>query len=1021
MSEFEFRGEPQEEDREEYQGIDNDINNKFSDENPEKEIDNPESVEQLESNESVPDFEIAESLDEENKINFESDKEVESLSEAVSLEAVIEKYGEGDWKKTFDSNSENFVYRYNPDKKIMESVEESGEVTNITERVSNSNEEQYINIHRESLNHFQNNSNELHFIHYTEQTEKGYRLNVTVESLGLNNEIYSQTWTREITEQEFLDLQIPETDNNESISDFDDNEFVYDSETNDSNDDEVYETDTYFTQDHVSATTEVISSKDNVENIEEINNLQEDEVIIDMTEYLDFDDNEFVYDFKTDNNESVYDSETNDGDDEVYKTDTYFTQDHVSATTEVISSKDNVENIEEINNLQEDEVIIDMTEYFETDDNLNEEVFEVEEDVLFQVKENTTEAIEFITEDNKENDIKTINYFNEDKTNEVVIDMTEFFEKDLVNEMTDEVAKNFDIAQTIVEVEKAVINEKNNNIEVFNHVEVETINVIAEKEIVTNNVENKKDDLENIKIFTDTESNLDEVVINIAETWEEEETDVKVATIDKDIEINSVVENEVVIDLPTTLENEITKTNETDFQIVAKTEQKIIDNLEIVTVQNEVGINKIANEEQIKDEMISNIEELMSVDIFAERDLGIEIVNINETETDMKEELDDETEVIKIVNQKEQIIVNTQEVISKNEVENIEEINNLQEDEVIIDMTEYFETDDNLNEEVFEVEEDVLFQVKENTTEAIEFITEDNKENDIKTINYFNEDKTNEVVIDMTEYLDFDNNESVYDSETNDSNDEVYKTDTYFTQDHVSATTEVISSKDNVENIEEINNLQEDEVIIDMTEYLDFDDNEFVYDFKTDDNESISDFDFKTEVKNEVVAQVQEIEIENKDVIIKKQETISDTQKIEVIKEMVGERKIKLNNLAENTINNLNKQINNKTEKQKIEQEDNIQKVTNKVETIIDSFEHLTNKFSHKTKDNKLFNNNLNINLENKLTDDNTIIQDLNFRTTKLNEVLNNTGQGYSNFYIPTDEVFTEKELKRSELNYQTI
>ncbi|NLZ97112.1 MAG: hypothetical protein GX926_03930, partial [Candidatus Magasanikbacteria bacterium] len=386
MSEFEFRGEPQEEDREEYQGIDNDINNKFSDENPEKEIDNPESVEQLESNESVPDFEIAESLDEENKINFESDKEVESLSEAVSLEAVIEKYGEGDWKKTFDSNSENFVYRYNPDKKIMESVEESGEVTNITERVSNSNEEQYINIHRESLNHFQNNSNELHFIHYTEQTEKGYRLNVTVESLGLNNEIYSQTWTREITEQEFLDLQIPETDNNESIYDFDDNEFVYDSETNDSNDDEVYETDTYFTQDHVSATTEVISSKDNVENIEEINNLQEDEVIIDMTEYLDFDDNEFVYDFKTDNNESVYDSETNDGDDEVYKTDTYFTQDHVSATTEVISSKDNVEIIEEINNLQEDEVIIDMTEYFETDDNLNEEVFEVEEDVLFQVK-----------------------------------------------------------------------------------------------------------------------------------------------------------------------------------------------------------------------------------------------------------------------------------------------------------------------------------------------------------------------------------------------------------------------------------------------------------------------------------------------------------------------------------------------------------------------------------------------------------------------------------------------------------
>ena len=51
------------------------IYNKFSDENPEKEIDNPESVEQLESNESVPDFEIAESLDEENKINFESDKE----------------------------------------------------------------------------------------------------------------------------------------------------------------------------------------------------------------------------------------------------------------------------------------------------------------------------------------------------------------------------------------------------------------------------------------------------------------------------------------------------------------------------------------------------------------------------------------------------------------------------------------------------------------------------------------------------------------------------------------------------------------------------------------------------------------------------------------------------------------------------------------------------------------------------------------------------------------------------------
>ena len=68
-----------------------------------------------------------------------------------------------------------------------------------------------------------------------------------------------------------------------------------------------------------------------------------------------------------------------------------------------------------------------------------------------------------------------------------------------------------------------------------------------------------------------------------------------------------------------------------------------------------------------------------------------------------------------------------------------------------------------------------------------------------------------------------------------------------------------------------------------------------------------------------------------------------------------------------------------------------------------------------------MFNNNLNINLENKLTDDNTIIQDLNFRTTKLNEVLNNTGQGYSNFYIPTDEVFTEKELKRSELNYQTF
>ncbi len=962
MSEFEFRGEPQEEDREEYQEIDNDIDNKFSDENPEKEIDNPEYVEQLESNESVPDFEIAESLDEENKINFESDKEVESLSEAVSLEAVIEKYGEGDWKKTFDSNSENFVYRYNPDKKIMESVEESGEIINITERVSNSNEEQYINIHHESLNHFQNSSSELHFIHYTEQTENGYKLNVTVESLGLNNEIYSQTWTREITGQEFLDLQILETDNNES-----------------------------------------------------------------------------VYDFKTDNNESVYDSETNDGDDEVYETDTYFTRDHVSATTEVISSKDNVEIIEEINNLQEDEVIIDMTEYFETDDNLDEEVFEVEEDVFFQVKENTTEAIEFITEDNKENDIKTIDYFNEDKTNEVVIDMTEFFEKDLVNEMTDEVVKNFDIAQTIVEVEKTIINEKNNNIEGSNHVEVETINVIAEKEIVTNNVENKKDDVENIKIFTDIESNSDEVVINIAETWEEDETDVKVATIDKDIEINSVVENEVVIDLPTTLENEITKTNEIDFQIVAKTEQKIIDNLEIVTVQNKVDINKIANEEQIKDEMISNIEELMSVNVFAERDLGIEIVNINETETDMKEEIDDETEVIKIVNQKEQIIVNTQEVISKNEVENIEMATTFKEDEVIIDMTEFFEIDDNLDEEVFEVEEDVFFQVKENTTEAIEFITEDNKKNDIKTIDYFNEDKTNEVVIDMTEYLDFDNNESVfdfktdnnesvYDSETNDGDDEVYDTDTYFTQDHVSATIEVISSKDNVENIEMATTFKEDkedEVIIDMTEYLDFDNNESVYDFKTDDNESISDFDFKTEVKNEVknevVAQVQEIEIENKDVIIKKQETISDTQKIEVKKEMVGERKIKLNNLAENTINNLNKQINNKTEKQKIEQEDNIQKVTNKVETIIDSFAHLTNKFSHKTKDNELFNNNLNINLENKLTDDNTIIQDLNFRTTKLNEVLNNTGQGYSNFYIPTDEVFIEKELKRSELNYQTI
>ena len=74
-------------------------------------------------------------------------------------------------------------------------------------------------------------------------------------------------------------------------------------------------------------------------------------------------------------------------------------------------------------------------------------------------------------------------------------------------------------------------------------------------------------------------------------------------------------------------------------------------------------------------------------------------------------------------------------------------------------MTEYFETDDNLDEEVFEVEEDVFFQVKENTTEAIEFITEDNKENVIKTIDYFNEDKTNEVVIDMTEFLIFDDKE----------------------------------------------------------------------------------------------------------------------------------------------------------------------------------------------------------------------------------------------------------------------
>ena len=156
---------------------------------------------------------------------------------------------------------------------------------------------------------------------------------------------------------------------------------------------------------------------------------------------------------------------------------------------------------------------------------------------------------------------------------------------------------------------------------------------------------------------------------------------------------------------------------------------------------------------------------------------------------------------------------------------------------------------------------------------------------------------------DNESFSDFDDKESVYDSETNDGDDEVYDTDTYFTQDHVSATTEVISSKDNVENIEMATTFKEDkedEVIIDMTEYLDFDNNEFVYDFKTDDNESISDFDFKTEVKNEVknevVAQVQEIEIENKDVIIKKQETISDTQKIEVKKEMVGERKIKLNN-----------------------------------------------------------------------------------------------------------------------------
>ncbi|PIR13099.1 hypothetical protein COV49_03295 [Candidatus Falkowbacteria bacterium CG11_big_fil_rev_8_21_14_0_20_39_10] len=114
-----------------------------------------------------------------------------------NLKAIKEKYGEGNWEKSWDS-SQDVETKYNRTENYMELAGPEGG-QNLTEQIGGS---QYEAQHLEILDGWKNNPTETQFVEHKEIVDGQEVLHVTAITLGPDDVIHSETWTRKLEEHE---------------------------------------------------------------------------------------------------------------------------------------------------------------------------------------------------------------------------------------------------------------------------------------------------------------------------------------------------------------------------------------------------------------------------------------------------------------------------------------------------------------------------------------------------------------------------------------------------------------------------------------------------------------------------------------------------------------------------------------------------------------------------------------------------------------------------------------------------
>lgn len=115
-----------------------------------------------------------------------------------NLQAVKERYGEGDWEKSWDS-AQDAETKYNRAENYMELAGPEGGGQNLTEQIKGG---QYESRHLEILDGWKNNPTETQFVEHKEIVGGEEVLHITAITLGPDDIIHSETWTRKLEKHE---------------------------------------------------------------------------------------------------------------------------------------------------------------------------------------------------------------------------------------------------------------------------------------------------------------------------------------------------------------------------------------------------------------------------------------------------------------------------------------------------------------------------------------------------------------------------------------------------------------------------------------------------------------------------------------------------------------------------------------------------------------------------------------------------------------------------------------------------